>query len=661
MEALQRTARSDLLDAVQRLTTARKLSLLELEIETLDDFECFLQPMLQHTSMLTRLWLKNLRIQWLPIGLVLGQCPRLEELHVGCEAHSMGSRLVMTLFAETYVDSSQGGTGAHTDGDLDSGTALSSNKGLETLKLKRLRLKDVLFKESDLRTILDAAPDLYELMIQTMPPPSTPTIPIHMAITDQAPLPADVHTPVSTETRAMGDWISCDRMDFIQDIGLQYPQLTSLHFTRAYHRYTDSQIRTILSSFPRASRWCVVWRDLPDGILRDLNNCVQSASRRAPRDIYLDSGTPHIYTNHLTSLEITPSSDWTPRWGNALHEFLCDSPSLEHLRAGSIAYYIENLDLNGVLPDQEEYHQLLQDDSDGVDDSNPSSSTKPSPQIPSSRRVWACQNLKTLHLEFTRRRHLQHNNAFRSSYADPSASASSSSTHSSTSGNLSSITVLENSPKLSRIVFGYISRFCPRLQDLLIRGYRLNMTLQGGFCLLTRLRELKKVAISQYDCQFRMRDILPWVTKRRSSVTRSQRLRWRAMFAGWWPLIHRKELKCNVPSSVDTGAEQGVEDGAWIGLGVERLGQLSDVVDVLRNLTTISPSLSSSSPQSRSSGQQDLWTDQSDYVWPSLECVRIVYGNRISLERRGDFIRDLLKTHRPEVEFQWVSWLHQYC
>ncbi|KAG0350726.1 hypothetical protein BGX24_008026, partial [Mortierella sp. AD032] len=35
---------------------------------------------------------------------------------------------------------------------------------------------------------------------------------------------------------------------------------------------------------------------------------------------------------------------------NDLHKLLYDAPLLEHLRTGSISHYIDNLDLDGLLP-----------------------------------------------------------------------------------------------------------------------------------------------------------------------------------------------------------------------------------------------------------------------------------------------------------------------
>ncbi|KAG0305613.1 hypothetical protein BGZ98_003865 [Dissophora globulifera] len=743
MEELQNHARTDLLHAIEQLTTAKRMSLLELHIESLDDLNGFLQPMLRSTTMLTKLRLRNVRICRLPINMVLRQCQRLEDLYIDCEAHSSQRRLIVTLANEPL-----GSTGLSEDehvsqADFD-GTehnVLASKQALKNglprrLALRRLHLKDVMILESTLLAILDSAPVLYELMIQS-PPVSSTTI-SSVAMVEFLPLPTTTTATTATTTSVTAaaiisastdseavavpteqtrfeDWVSCEDMEFIQEIGHQYPQLTSLHFTRAHHRYTNSQIRQLLKSFPRATRWSLAWRDLPDGILRDLNSCVESATPHEDsttttatiNEAWICRPAPEIYRNYLTSLEIVPSADWTPRWGNALHDFLCSSPLLEHLRAGSIAYYIENLDLNGLL--QERYNCLapINDDDDDVNEdinyscsqvapsstyhqSNSSPSFKTggslnrtsSSSSSSSGKVWACRNLKTLHLEFTRRRHIQHHNAPCSTHSTPASSISLASINffGSSSNRPSNAVVLENSPLLSRIVYGYISRFCPHLQDLLIRGYRLNMTLKGGFCLLTRLRDLKWIAISQYDCQFKERDILPWVAKRKTTVTAVQRMQWRAIIAGWWRVIHSRELRGLFPAAISTATltestEQATLDSSRnangrnnnaIGsngfnnqdiLKVGKLGSLQDVVDVLKDTAEPArPPRSGTAPEDEA---MLLW-EQSGHVWPNLECVRIVYGNGVKAKSREGSIRALIKKYRPEVEFQWVSWLEQY-
>ncbi|KAF9140389.1 hypothetical protein BG015_001679 [Linnemannia schmuckeri] len=703
---LQDKARADLIEGIRMLTGQGKLTLLQLELSELDDFAGFLQPILSIATTLTCLWLKKIGIQQLPVGQILTLCPHIEELTIGCEFYSSRARLTMVLLDE-------GDTGHEEQGTH----SLPKN-----LQLKRLHLKDVLIKESAIIAILESAPGLYELRVHgpVIPPPTPPITPSATAQHDftmpddptTVPVGADNSLTHSTATVRGVDlheeWLTCDRLAFFEDLGVLFPQLTSLHFTRTHHRYTDTMIRGILRAFPNASRWSLAWRDLPDGILRDLNQCVEASSVRQIDSI---SWAPiqeplGLYVNHLTSLEILPMTDWTPRWGNALHEFLCESPLLEHLRAGSISYYIENLDLNRLLPgadyivsNSEPFHNNNKNHNDDHDLASVSTHSNferrycdSPPSSKKTLKVWACRNLKTLHLEFSRERPKTQPNSARpvSSYtAATSTSHQSSSTRSVSSSSSSAVMVplSDNSPRLSRIVYGYISRFCPNLQDLLIRAYRLNMTLRGGFALLTRLRKLKRIAISQYDCHFNERDMLPWIMKRRQSLSGIQALQWKAIAAGWWRVLHAKELGPATSSSLslpppvalgETATATPIEGKGKQKEGhdyryqqdhdlvrpsppgaapIEKLGQLSDVVDVL---TAIMADRSSATRDLRQEGLTGLVEDCRMSVWPELECVRIVHGQKAKSGIKEGAIRAVLKKHRPEVEFQWVSWINQF-
>ncbi|KAF9142671.1 hypothetical protein BGX30_002419 [Mortierella sp. GBA39] len=705
---LQDKARTDLIESIRTLTEQGKLTLLQLELSELDDFSGFLRPILSIATTLSCLWLKKIGIQQLPIGQILTLCPYIEELTIGCEFCSSRARLTMVLLDE--VDSGQEEQGTH---------SLPKN-----LQLKRLHLKDVLIKESAILAILESAPGLYELRVDgpVIPPPTPPITPSAtvqhgltlLDVPSTVPVGANhAFIPSTAGARGVdlrGDWLTCDRLAFFEDLGVLFPQLTSLHFTRTHHRYTDTMIRGILRAFPNASRWSLAWRDLPDGILRDLNQCVEASSVRQIDPV---SWAPiqeplGLYANHLTSLEILPMTDWTPRWGNALHEFLCESPLLEHLRAGSISYYIENLDLNGLLPGADDTISDSRADDNINNDNNDrhhehdleSVSTHSTferhyfdapPSSKKTLKVWACRNLKTLHLEFSRERPKTQPNRPVSSYTNATPTSNQSfSTRSGSSSSSSPVMVplSDNSPRLSRIVYGYISRFCPNLQDLLIRAFRLNMTLRGGFALLTRLRKLKRVAISQYDCHFNERDMLPWIMKRRQSLSGIHALQWKVIVAGWWRVLHAKELgpttspplssqhplasgKTATTTAVEgkgkqkegCGYQEQQHDHTLVrpspssSASIEKLGHLSDVVDVL---TEIMADRSSAMGDLRQEGLTGLVEDCKGSVWPELECVKIVHGQMAKSGIKEGAIRAVLKKHRPEVEFQWVSWINQF-
>ncbi|KAH7059975.1 hypothetical protein BKA57DRAFT_21111 [Linnemannia elongata] len=150
--------------------------------------------------------------------------------------------------------------------------------------------------------------------------------------------------------------------------------------------------------------------------------------------------------NVLTSLELLGECKF-------LHDYLCESPFLVHLRAPLTDMPIQNLDIYT------------------------SRNSQPISERGSPVRVWACQGLRTLQLLFR---------GIKSNISD---------------GNNDSL-----------VVFGYISRVCPLLQVLEIYGpevqmdewinpskYRIRLDLSSGLVLLARLRYLRRLLIGASD------------------------------------------------------------------------------------------------------------------------------------------------------------------
>ncbi|KAF9579094.1 hypothetical protein BGW38_004799, partial [Lunasporangiospora selenospora] len=157
--------------------------------------------------------------------------------------------------------------------------------------------------------------------------------------------------------------------------------------------------------------------------------------------------TIHSYTNRLTSLEI---SNGPPLWrsdlmsnppAEAIHRFLCESPQLLHFKAPGFAYPAALLGLTPV-----DHGRIV-----GL-------STTPTTQGEATETLspfWACRNLRTLDLRI------------RAKSMD------------------------SKSPLFSRQVFAYISLVCPKLETLSLHHPFLNLTLEGGFCLLAKLDRLR--------------------------------------------------------------------------------------------------------------------------------------------------------------------------
>ncbi|KAG0041668.1 hypothetical protein BGZ83_001478 [Gryganskiella cystojenkinii] len=176
--------------------------------------------------------------------------------------------------------------------------------------------------------------------------------------------------------------------------------------------------------------------------------------------------------NLLTELEFWPSFPGPVNSGEFLHEIMCSCPSLLHVRAPQVTLSSHLLDVNDVMDyhdrlrrhdrSREEEHLrimgLFIPSEDRQDSETNPSLIKARKDLPS--RVWVCRNLKTLHVWL------------KGSDAE---------------NNLSYAGV---------VIFGYLSRVCPRIQELHIRRDVLGLELTNGLFLLGRLQELERLKIT---------------------------------------------------------------------------------------------------------------------------------------------------------------------
>lgn len=213
--------------------------------------------------------------------------------------------------------------------------------------------------------------------------------------------------------------------------------LSSVHFSSKKGQPTTEEeaFEKIMMVAPRSQEW--VWR------VTDFTPALTHCLRQLP--------------NVVTYLElIQPFTAYSN--GDELHQYLCASPHLLHLKALYAVAMVDRMDIHGRW-------------------------TNPSLSHPKPSGIWACRNLRTLHI---------------SCYAIGA-------------------NTLEDRKGRSRIVFGYISRVLPRLEDLTIVEYFasspcLSLELQGGFCLLARLSQLAHLRIGDDDLKkvFKAAD-LRWI------------------------------------------------------------------------------------------------------------------------------------------------------
>ncbi|KAG0345136.1 hypothetical protein BG004_003937 [Podila humilis] len=161
--------------------------------------------------------------------------------------------------------------------------------------------------------------------------------------------------------------------------------------------------------------------------------------------------------------------------GSGLHDFLCASPHLLHLYAQPVIFRVESMD-----PYAPEHFQTVVGEMNLTDWSH-------RPVVDDSlaseaRGIWACRRLRTLHATFTDQRRFEH----RAKHSDMQQ------TH-------------------SRVIFGYLSKVCPQLEELHLTLAPVDLGLQSGLCLLSRLKSLERLEISMSaPVRFWSRDERHW-------------------------------------------------------------------------------------------------------------------------------------------------------
>ncbi|KAG0281221.1 hypothetical protein BGZ95_005826 [Linnemannia exigua] len=149
------------------------------------------------------------------------------------------------------------------------------------------------------------------------------------------------------------------------------------------------------------------------------------------------------YTTVLTSLTIEGVSDNNAELSASLHQYLCTA-----------ARHLKQLDASHVHLDD----RLL---NLGATIHPPTAPAAISPtSVTPPDKIWACRNLISLNISFGTQEE-----------------------------------AVRNLAESSRIIFGYISQVCPRLQHLKVSRNAIDCSLDGGLCLLSELDDLRTLEI----------------------------------------------------------------------------------------------------------------------------------------------------------------------
>ncbi|KAG0201697.1 hypothetical protein BGX33_010164, partial [Mortierella sp. NVP41] len=262
----------------------------------------------------------------------------------------------------------------------------------------------------------------------------------------------------------------------------------------------------------------------------------------------------------------------------SLREILCTFEHLVHLRAPNMVYYHEDMDVNDI---RGQMHIRWNHSRGRVRHAMSDN--------PTDRYIWACRGLQTLHMSIGCRQ------------SD------------------------SNSPYEALIMFGLLSRMCPRLQELHLKRRLLDLSFQGGLCLLTRLQELERIKITTAYNQELDERALFWIRPRPSTKDQLN-----------YPLLQfktRMELRNwyqNVPGpSVGAGAgSRMIADAAKLGMNLSKVGYAEDLLEWMGD---------------RYGGRLP--------TWPKLESFRIECMERSYVEDRAVRKMEAFITEaRPDVD-----------
>ncbi|KAF9109376.1 Deoxycytidine monophosphate (dCMP) deaminase [Mortierella sp. AM989] len=176
------------------------------------------------------------------------------------------------------------------------------------------------------------------------------------------------------------------------------------------------------------------------------------------------------FINQLTTLELlAPFGTSREYLSVGFHQLLCAAPSLMHIKAKDIDFDMEATDLDRNTCRDTGHHS-----------------------------VWACRNLRTFHIR------VRPEDRFTSSFTADHKNLS------------------------SRKFFAYLSRCCPRLQDIHIQYSALMTGLESGFCLLGELRYLERLHLRTISgSNIKQRDF-DWLSTKnpRSQPVQERMRRW---------------------------------------------------------------------------------------------------------------------------------------
>ncbi|KAF9118917.1 hypothetical protein BGW39_000748 [Mortierella sp. 14UC] len=289
------------------------------------------------------------------------------------------------------------------------------------LSLRSVILKNVIVPQLCLETLIPITPHLSELVLV-----------VETFVNRYG-------SAITSITNDDDDTLATDGPTRIRQlVKLHHPHLRSFYFLPPHTDLTTDMLQDWIRDSPQSK----------------LDWTIEGSQLTTPIVAYLVK-----IPNFITTLHISGAC-------STLHDYLCASPHLLHLKAPLTAMPIDAFDI---------HHRWTQG---RLHTTTIEAMIQNQQRNPHRPRFWACRRLQTLHLAFS---------------------------------------PVVGTPLFSRLIFGYIARICPRLRDLEVHGSehllqdpeawmvggrhygRLCLTLDGGLCLLSKLNDLERLVVGSTD------------------------------------------------------------------------------------------------------------------------------------------------------------------
>ncbi|KAG0017527.1 hypothetical protein BGZ81_010709 [Podila clonocystis] len=478
----------------------------------------------------------------------------------------------------------------------------------EPLPLWSLTIKDVAISHASLLSIVTRSPELRELHAERL-----------------VSLRASIRPPYHAE-------YFVHRNPILEALANYCPKLDSLHLSvRPIPPRLISRPSPVVNTTP------------PNDWRQELGRFPQLRAYSFPGQVATLATLPLLYDlqNHLTTLEIvgpklTRIQEIQNRASNklwtfvseALHTYLCKSTNLLHLKAGGVRYFadyfaVRRVDYDGRIIQTECMNCRL-----GSNNKIEIGSDEDDKGWMSG--VWACRNLQTLDIKLAEkdREGERHESELK-----------------------------------SRMMFGYLTLVCPRLQKVSIKRHIIHFNKEGGLCLVSRWNELQQLRLSAKKyiygvCSYRegpitMAACSDWAWLQRSSNWEGHFAEAGEMFLQIGTSLALKGLAIDsdfmypifpVQPAVDgddgsclSSRQSAKRQGEGLRGAMAMMGSVCDVADVY---------LERASRLLKPTGS---WTGSRDLCLPSLEKIEI-HQSIVDRENKNMYeVKSELARIRPEV------------